>query len=80
MLTERKMSLITSLNPSIVIRNNGKEGLKLSKVRRGKWLAQIFRKDSTETNLERTKMEEKKKKNAFTRVKWRYLGQFSVYS
>ena len=31
--------------PSLV-RNNGKEGMKFSKVRRGeKWLAQIFRKD-----------------------------------
>ena len=27
------------------IKNNGKEGLKLSKVRREKWLAQIFRKN-----------------------------------
>ena len=60
-LTERKISLITSLNPSIV-KSNGKEGLKLSKVRREKWLAQIFRKDLNETNLERAKM---KKKNAF---------------
>ena len=73
-LTERKMSLITSLNPSIVIRNNGKEGLKLSKVRRGKWLAQIFRKDSTETNLERTKMEEKKKKKCFHTREMAVLG------
>ena len=32
--------------PSMV-KNNGKEGLKLSKVRREKWLAQIFRKDLT---------------------------------
>ena len=38
--------------PSIVT-NNGKEGLKLSKVRSEKWLAQIFRKHLTETNLER---------------------------
>ena len=38
--------------PSIV-KNNGKEGLKLSKVRREKWLAQIFRKDLTERKLER---------------------------
>ena len=65
-LTERKMSLITSLNPSIV-KNNGKEGLNLSKVRRGKSLAQIFRKDSTETNLERTKMKKKKKMLSHTR-------------
>ena len=41
--------------PSIV-KNNGKEGLKLSKVRREKWLAQIFRKDLTERKLERTRM------------------------
>ena len=37
--------------PSIV-KNNGKEGLKLSKVRREKWLAQIFRKDLTERKLQ----------------------------
>ena len=36
--------------PSIV-KNNGKEGLKLSKVRREKWLAKSFRKDLTERNL-----------------------------
>ena len=53
-----KDGLITSLNPSIV-KNNGKEGLKLSKVRRVKWLAQIFRKDLTERNLEKTKMKKK---------------------
>ena len=41
--------------PSI-IKNNGKEGLKLSKVRRKKWLAQIFRKNLTERKLERTRM------------------------
>ena len=28
-----------------IVKNNGKEGLKLSKMRREKWLAQIFRKD-----------------------------------
>ena len=38
-----------------IVKNNGKEGLKLSKVRREKWLAQIFRKDLTERNLERTR-------------------------
>ena len=37
-----------------VVKNNGKEGLKLSKVRREKWLAQIFGKDLTERKLERT--------------------------
>ena len=42
--------------PSIV-KNNGKEGLKLSKVRREKWLAQIFRKDLTERKLEGTRIE-----------------------
>ena len=36
--------------PSIV-KNNGKEGLKLSKVRREKQLAQIFRKYLTERKL-----------------------------
>ena len=41
--------------PSIV-KNNGKEGLKLSKVRREKWLAQTFRKDLTEEKLVRTRM------------------------
>ena len=41
--------------PSIV-KNNGKGGLKLSKVRREKWLAQIFRKNLTERKLERTRM------------------------
>ena len=44
-LTERKTSLI-----------NGKEGLTLSKVRREKSLAQIFRKDLTERKLEKTRM------------------------
>ena len=41
--------------PSIV-KNNGKEGSELSKVRREKWLAQIFRKDLTERKPERTRM------------------------
>ena len=41
--------------PSIV-KNNGKEGLKLSKVRREKWLAQIFRKDLSERKLKRARM------------------------
>ena len=30
---------------SSVVKNNSKKGLKLSKVRKGTWLAQIFRKD-----------------------------------
>ena len=34
----------------------GREGLKLSKVRRKNWLAQIFRKDLTERKLERTRI------------------------
>ena len=41
--------------PSIV-KNNGKEGLTLSKVRREKLLAQIFRKDLSERKLEKTRM------------------------
>ena len=53
-LTERKASLITVF-PQIV-KNTGKTGLKLAKVRREeKCLAQIFRKDLTETKLERTR-------------------------
>ena len=38
-----------------IVKNNGKEGLKLLKVRREKKLAQIFRKDSTERKLEKTR-------------------------
>ena len=49
-LTERKTSL-----PSIV-KNNGKQGLKLSKVRMENWLAQISRKRLTERKPERTRM------------------------
>ena len=41
--------------PSIV-KNNGKEGLTLSKVRREKSLAQVLRKDLTEIKLEKTRM------------------------
>ena len=41
--------------PSIV-KNNGKEGLQLSKVRREKGLAEIFRKDLTERKLGRIRM------------------------
>ena len=40
--------------PSIV-KNNSKEGLKLSKVREQKWLAQNFRKVLTERKLARTR-------------------------
>ena len=32
---------------SSIVKNNSKKGLKLLKVRREKWLAQIFRKDLT---------------------------------
>ena len=39
-----------------VLKNNGKEGLKLSKVRREKWLVQIFRENLTERTLERTRV------------------------
>ena len=55
-LIEKKISLITSLNSIKIVKDNGKEGSKLSKVRREKLLAQIFRKDLAERNLERTKM------------------------
>ena len=51
-LTERSTSLIT-IFPQ---KNNGKEGLKLSKMRKKNLLAQIFRKDLTERKLERTRM------------------------
>ena len=54
MLTERKNKSNYRF-PSIV-KNNGKEGLTLSKVRREKLLAQIFRKDLTERKLEKTRM------------------------
>ena len=42
---------------SSTVKNNGKESLKLSKERREKWLAQIFRKDLTEIKLEGTRIE-----------------------
>ena len=38
------------------VKNNGKAGLKLSKVIWKKWLSQIFRKDLPERKLERTRM------------------------
>ena len=41
--------------PSIV-RNNGEEGLKLSKLGREKWIAQICRKDLTKRKLENTRV------------------------
>ena len=55
-LTKRKTSLITlnCFNFPSIVKNNGKGGLKLSKVRKeAKWLPQIFRKDLTEAKLER---------------------------
>ena len=54
-LADREKDKPNYSSPSI-IKNNGKEGLKLSKVRREKWLAQIFKKDITERNLEQTRM------------------------
>ena len=41
---------------SSIVKNNGKKGLKHSKVRRTKSLAQIFRKDLTERILERKRI------------------------
>ena len=41
--------------PSIV-KNDNKQGFKISKVRRKKWLAQILRKDLTERKLEKTRV------------------------
>ena len=41
---------------SSIVKNNGKKGLKHSKLRRAKWLPQIFRKDLTERILERTRI------------------------
>ena len=38
------------------VKNSGKEGLKLLKVRREKWIAQIVRKDLTKRKVERTGM------------------------
>ena len=56
---EAKLQKKTTKSKEIVlsiVKNNGKEGLKLSKVRKEeKWLAQIFRKDFTETKLEITR-------------------------
>ena len=49
---DRETAKSTYLLPSIV-KNNGKEGLKLLKVRREKWLAELLRKDLTERKLER---------------------------
>ena len=50
-LTGRKTSLITVFPP--IVKNNFKEGWKLSKVKRKNQLTQIFRKDLTERKLER---------------------------
>ena len=48
--------------PSIV-KNTDKEDLKLSKVRREKWLAKNFRKDLTDRQLQKNK--NKNQNNAF---------------
>ena len=53
-LTERKTKC--NYHFSSIVKSDRKDGLKPSKVRRGKWLAQIFRKDLTERKLERTQM------------------------
>ena len=45
---------------SSIVKNNGKEGLEFSKVRREKWLPQIFRKDLTERTRKK-----KNENNAF---------------
>ena len=47
---DRKEGKFNYCFPSFV-KNNGKEDLKLSKVRRENWLAQIFRKNLTERKL-----------------------------
>ena len=62
-LTERNKSNYRF--PSIV-KNNGKEGLELSKVRGEKWLAQFFRKDLIERERERERAwKNKNENNAF---------------
>ena len=40
----------------LIVKNNGKEGLKRSKMRRENSLAKIFKKDLTERKLERTRI------------------------
>ena len=52
---DREKETSNNCFPSIV-KNNGKGGLKLSKVRGEKWLAQTFRKDLAEKKVERTRM------------------------
>ena len=54
-LADRKKDKTNYQFPSIV-KNNGKKGLKHTKVRRKNWLTQIFRKDLTERMLERTRI------------------------
>ena len=39
-----------------IVRNNVEEGLKLSKLRKEKWITQICRKDLTERKLENTRV------------------------
>ena len=55
MLAERKTSLITAFPQLLKIVS--KKGLTLSKVRKEKSLAQIFRKDLTKRKLEKTRIE-----------------------
>ena len=63
---DREKDKSNSCFPSIV-KNNGKEVFKLSKVRREeKWLAQFFRKDLTETKLERKRARIKIIRSAFS--------------
>ena len=58
--------------PSIV-KSNGKEGLKLLKVRREKWLAQIFRKHLNERKLEKQELIEFHTKFTILHLKSKYL-------
>ena len=63
---DREKDKSNSCFPSIV-KNNGKEVFKLSKVRREeKWLAQFFRKELTETKLERKRARIKIIRSAFS--------------
>ena len=63
---DREKDKSNSCFPSIV-KSNGKEVFKLSKVRREeKWLAQFFRKDLTETKLERKRARIKIIRSAFS--------------
>ena len=61
-LAEREKDKSYCRIPSVV-KNNGKEGMKISKLRREKLLAQICRKDLTEGKLEKNKNKNKKQQN-----------------